>query len=531
MHKPLFRIDLRRLILWMCLFFVFLALGNSLHAAYQVQRGLLLQHSLDANRAYAEKLAKVAESFLESSAQTLEAAALDITDSGLDPVATQKELDQLASVTENFNVIFAVNAAGVVFAAMPDSGFVVGTHLQNEQATRLLASKEATAISGAFKGPADRWLSIISRPLFLPDGSYGGFVGGAVHLQHGNSLQNALDKHHFEDGAYFYIVDETGTVVHHPEHSLIGSSFRGIKPVPAVLGGKTGTQRTTDAAANDLLISYAPIPLANWGVVAQRPTEAALSSVGELFVRTLYYTLPLFLISLLAIWWLARLIAHPLRELADVAGNLDDRTNFSRIRYIKTWYAEAALIQKGLMHSFSAVGNRIRKLHREGSTDPLTGLVNRRGLEAAIAKLMEAAQSVAVVTLDVDHFKTVNDKHGHAVGDEVLKAITALIVAEARREDVVARTGGEEFVVLLPETGLDPARRFAERLRSAIEKSCFDGVGNVTISVGIACYPEHGANVRDTLVLADAALYRAKEAGRNCVRWGEPPELPGATSQ
>src|SRR5690606_1479624 len=132
------------------------------------------------------------------------------------------------------------------------------------------------------KGPANRWLSIISRPLFLPDGSYGGFVGGAVHLQNGNALQNALDKHHFEEGAYFYIVDETGTVVHHPEHNLIGSSFRGMEPVPAVLGGKTGTKRTTDAAANDMLISYAPIPLANWGVVAQRPTEAALSSVGEL---------------------------------------------------------------------------------------------------------------------------------------------------------------------------------------------------------------------------------------------------------
>src|SRR5690606_8125068 len=110
MSKLLFRIDLQRLILWMCLFFVFLSLGNSLHAAYQAQRGLLLQHSLDANRAYAQKLAQVAGSFLKSSAQTLEAAALDITDSGLDPVATQKELDQLASVTDTFNVIFAVNA-------------------------------------------------------------------------------------------------------------------------------------------------------------------------------------------------------------------------------------------------------------------------------------------------------------------------------------------------------------------------------------------------------------------------------------
>ncbi len=503
--------------MFMCLFFVFLALGNGLHAAYQVQHGLLLQHSLDTNRAYAEKLAQVTNSFLESSAQALEAAALDVTESRLDPVATQKELDQLASLTNTFNAIIAVDSSGKVFAVRPKSAFLVGTHLQDSQASQLLNAKGETAISVVFKGPDDRWLSIITRPIFATDGSYAGFVGGAMHLQGGSALQNALDKLHYQGGSYFYIVDEMGTLVHHPDQSLIGSSFKDTKPVPAVLRGETGTQRTSDIESNDRLVSYAPIPFANWGVVAQRPTNVALSNIGELFLRTLYYSLPLFIISLLAIWWVARFIAHPLRELADVAANLDNRAKFLRIRLIKGWYVEAALIRKGLMQSFSAVGNRIRKLHKEGSTDLLTGLVNRRGLDAAIEKLMEAAQNVAVVMVDVDHFKTVNDRYGHAVGDDVLKTIAALIMAEARREDVVARMGGEEFVILLPTAGLDPAKRFAERLRSAIEQTHFDSVGNVTISLGVACYPEHGANVHDLLVLADAALYRAKVAGRNCV--------------
>ena len=513
----LFRIDLRRLILGMCLFFVFLALANSLHAAYQVQHGLLLQHSLDTNRAYAEKLAHVADSFLETSAQALEAAALDVTESQLDPAATQKEFDQLASVTDAFNAIIAVDSSGKIFAARPKSAFLVDTHLQEPQARQLLNAKEATAISGPFKGPTGRWLSIIAHPIFSPDGSYAGFVGGAVHLQGGSALQNALHKLHYQDGSYFYIVDEVGTVVNHPKQDLIGSSFKDTKPLPAVLHGEGRTQRTSHAESNDQLTSYAPIPFANWGVIVQRPTEIALSNIDELFLRTFYYSLPVFIISLLAIWWLARFIAHPLRELAEVAANLDNHANFSRIRFIKGWYVEAAMIRKGLMQSFSAVGNRIRKLHLEGSTDPLTGVVNRRGLDTAIEKLMEAAQNVAVVMVDVDHFKSVNDKYGHAVGDEVLKTITTLIMAEARREDVVARMGGEEFVILLPETGLDPAKRFAERLRSTIEQTHFDNVGNVTISLGVACYPVHGANVHDSLVLADAALYRAKAAGRNCV--------------
>jgi diguanylate cyclase (GGDEF)-like protein len=518
MSKFLFRVDLRRLILWMCLFFVFLALGNSLHAAYQVQRGLLLQHNLETNRIYAEKLADVTNSFFKSSAQALEAAALDVTDSQLDPVAAQKELDQLASVTDTFNAVIAVDVSGKIFAARPGSAFPVDAHLQASQARQLLNAKETTVISGAFKGPDNRWLSIIAHPIFSADGGYAGFVGGAVHLQGGSALQNILDKLHYLDGSYFYIVDGQGTVVHHPQLSLIGSSFKAMKPVQAVLRGEAGTQRTSDAQSNDLLVSYVPIPFANWGVVAQRPTEIALSNIDALFFKTLYYSLPLFLISLLAIWWLARFIARPLRELADVAANLDNRANFSRIRHIKGWYIEAAMIRAGLMQGFSAVGSRIRKLHREGTTDPLTGVANRRGLDAAIEKMMVATQEVAVVMVDVDHFKAVNDKHGHAVGDEVLKTISAIIMAEARVEDVVARMGGEEFVILLPETGLDPARHFAERLRSTIELTYFNKVGNVTISLGVACYPAQGADINDSLVLADTALYRAKAAGRNCVR-------------
>src|SRR3546814_4803760 len=111
---------------------------------------------------------------------------------------------------------------------------------------------------------------------------------------------------------------------------------------------------------------------------------------------------------------------------------------FSRRRFIKGWYVEAAMIREGLIQSFSALASRIRKLHLEGTTDPLTGVINRRGLDAAVQKLTTTgARKLAIVMIDVDHFKAINDKFGHAAGDEVLKAMTVLIVAEARSEDVV----------------------------------------------------------------------------------------------
>ncbi|NYT80037.1 GGDEF domain-containing protein [Alcaligenaceae bacterium] len=518
LSKPPSRIDLRHLILWMCLFFVIVAVGNSLHAAYRVQHGLLLQHSADTNRDYAGRLAQLADSFLRKSAQAIEAAALDVAESGLDPAVIRKELDQLASITDAFNTIIAVDSSGKITAARPESEFSVGAGLQAFQARQLLDAKEATAISGALKGPGGQWLSIIAHPIFSPHGSYAGFVGGAVHLQGSSALQNALDQLHYQDGSYFYIVDEKGTIAYHPNQRLIGLSLKDTQPVQMVLRGQAGTQRVDDTDSHGQLVSYAPISFANWGVVTHRPIEVALSNIAELLLKTFYYSLPLLGISLLAIWWLSRFIAFPLRELAEVAANMDDRANFSRICFIKSWYVEAAMIQKALMHSFSAVSSRIRKLRVDGSTDPLTGLINRRGLDIAIDKLTRTAQTVAVVMIDLDYFKAVNDKFGHAVGDEVLKAISVLIMAEARREDVVARMGGEEFVILLPETDIEAAMRFAERLQSTIERASFDNVGRVTISLGVACYPTHGDDIHESLVRADAALYRAKAAGRNCLR-------------
>lgn len=516
--RSLFRVDLRRLILWMCLFFVVLALANSLHAAYQVQHGLLLQHSLDTNRSYAEKLSRETGSFFEKSRQALAAAALDISESRLDPAATRNEIDQLSVFTDTFNAVIAVDSTGKIFAAEPAGAFTVGSELQASHARELLKAVDIAAISGPFKGPGDRWMIIISHPIFT-EGGYAGFIGGAVYLQGGSALQSALDKLHYQDSSYFYIVSETGAVVYHPDPGLIGSSFKNSRPVSAVLRGEVGTERSTGDGAKDQLVSYAPIPFPSWGVVAHRPTEVALSNIDELFLRTFLYSLPVVILSLLAIWWSSRFIAHPLRELADVAANLDDGANFSRIRSIKGWYLEAALIRKGLMRSFLAVDSRIRKLHIEGTTDALTGALNRRGLDNAMQQIMEEARSAAVVVVDVDHFKAVNDAHGHAVGDEVLKAIAVSIMAEARKEDIVARMGGEEFVILLPDAGIGEAKRFAERLRSSVERNDFENAGSVTISLGVAPHPARGIAIHDSLALADAALYHAKASGRNRVHF------------
>lgn len=163
-----------------------------------------------------------------------------------------------------------------------------------------------------------------------------------------------------------------------------------------------------------------------------------------------------------------------------------------------------------------------RELRRMATTDPLTGAPNRRHFTTVAHQEMERALRydlpLATIMLDVDHFKKVNDTWGHSIGDEVLKAVTVSMLAQLREVDVLGRMGGEEFAVLLPQTGLDGARQLAERLRQAvadIRLPLGEGVLKASISLGVACRGDGDTHFDHLLGRADRAMYRAKDAGRD----------------
>jgi diguanylate cyclase (GGDEF)-like protein len=121
--------------------------------------------------------------------------------------------------------------------------------------------------------------------------------------------------------------------------------------------------------------------------------------------------------------------------------------------------------------------------------------------------------------LDIDHFKRLNDEFGHLLGDEVLRQVSSVFSQQLRKIDVVCRYGGEEFAILLPQTTAEQAVSVADKLRREVAAWQFPGVPRaVTISAGSASYPIHGCSRDEVVKAADAALYAAKQAGRNCVR-------------
>jgi diguanylate cyclase (GGDEF)-like protein len=176
-------------------------------------------------------------------------------------------------------------------------------------------------------------------------------------------------------------------------------------------------------------------------------------------------------------------------------------------------------------------------LRRLADSDALTGLPNRR---ATVARFREEAaraarhhRPFALLLLDVDHFKRVNDTHGHLVGDAALRHIARVLSAGRRSVDLVSRIGGEEFVVLLGEEGLDGATRAADRLREEIAASALSHETltlSVTVSGGLALYPDDGEDWDHLFAAADRRLYRAKNGGRNRVEGPEEPERPAAPS-
>jgi len=168
----------------------------------------------------------------------------------------------------------------------------------------------------------------------------------------------------------------------------------------------------------------------------------------------------------------------------------------------------------------NVVGELQRALVAQAITDPLTGAFNRRHLQDHLAQHVapsgRAATGDALLAIDIDHFKRINDEHGHAVGDDVLCRLVTAIGARKRSGDLLFRTGGEEFVLLLPRTGLQAAQGVAEELRQRLAQAELMPGEPVTVSIGVSALAP-GQSVDAWLQAADAALYDAKRQGRNRV--------------
>jgi len=252
--------------------------------------------------------------------------------------------------------------------------------------------------------------------------------------------------------------------------------------------------------------------------VAQQPLAQTVTPLNHLILNVVGTSAPLALVGCLLLWWLAMTIARPLWQLAAGARSMDRAGTAERLHRVRAWYFEAAELKRALLFGLNLLQERIGRLNRDAQTDPLTGLGNRRSLEFSLSLLEAEGRAFAAIVLDIDHFKQVNDNHGHEVGDQVLRRLAELMRRCCREGDLLCRTGGEEFLMLLPGASLDVAAVVAERLRVTVQDTPVQPVGAVTVSLGVARWDgEAGSGPVEALSEADRALYQAKQEGRNRV--------------
>lgn len=288
------------------------------------------------------------------------------------------------------------------------------------------------------------------------------------------------------------------------------------------------------------------VPL-GWRVVLRQPLQVAVEPMQILHQQLLGFGLLAALIFAIIAYRSATRVSQPIEQLAAAVRHIeqrdqppvypDERDQIFEIRQLsdsiqsmtgsllqheRELEALNTSLEQQVRERTEALSIANQELERLATVDGLTGLNNRRRFDARLQEdfqmLRRSGRGFSLILIDVDHFKAINDEHGHQAGDEVLRQLAQLLKQCTRITDFVARYGGEEFVVLLPDVEDEGAVwAIAEKIRATVAGQAFPGIGRVTASLGLSCALKDDLSSTDVVERADMALYKAKQAGRNLV--------------
>jgi diguanylate cyclase (GGDEF)-like protein len=399
---------------------------------------------------------------------------------------------------------------------------------------------EGAAPSGpAARDDFDRSLVVFSAPIVL-EGETVGVVG--VHTAW-EWVRYAVDQFMPSDAGEqsldVVVFDRSGSLLHavgaHGESlRASGQTLPSVGPRPSSVRWADGRHYLTAVAP------VKPVPAVvdlGWTVVVRRPANQAYADARQAIAMTLCIGLLAAVAASAVAFLAARRISSDLSRIVDALGDVERGLPGAVIPSLgssKETHALSQTLQRvtsRLLQSNQDMEARVRsrtleleaanrELDLQARTDPLTGLFNRRGLsdhlDPALALSARGGRPLSLVVLDVDHFKRVNDRYGHVVGDDVLRHLASTLRERLRSSDLAARVGGEEFVVLLPDTGIAAAEPLAQELIDHVAARPHPVCGPLTLSAGVATH-RAGDDAQSVFRRADRALYAAKSAGRNRV--------------
>ena len=413
-----------------------------------------------------------------------------------------------------------------------------GVHVGDVHPAKLLAKLLPPSASGEPQRFVD-----FSAPI-LRDGQTVGVL--AIHGSWDwtrEVIESLLPPWAAERQLQLFIFDSQGQVIYAPQgqtevYRASGQRLPGLPSGTSVsaVSWQDGQSYLTALAH---VTAQGPASSLGWHVVAREPLALAFAEARRAQGIAIGVGLLVALLGAAIAWLAARRISMDLYALAKAAHEIGEGTAGASIvpshssrevqilssaldRMTRRLLAHSQEMEETVRQRTQELQRANQALEMQARCDPLTGLLNRRGLggqfDFAIALARRSGRPLSLLTVDVDHFKRVNDTHGHGVGDQVLQGLARTLQQRLRRSDVAARIGGEEFVALLPDTGLEEAQAAADALRLAVAAQEHPQVGHITISLGVSALrggDEDGASA--LLQRADAALYQAKGEGRNRV--------------
>ncbi|MED4402401.1 sensor domain-containing diguanylate cyclase [Metabacillus fastidiosus] len=486
-----------------------------LFASYQSERKSLIDTHLSLSYSKSEKISNSVNSLFKSMRISLQETTNFLSNN---PEMTDKEIQEQLELLKNnsryFNSLSWVDETGTVRNIAPISVGLKGKTITG--ITRDVIDSKTSTLTTPYKGPTGRIVVLISEPFYDSKGKYRGIIGGSIYLQERNVLNEILGNDMVDHtGSYYYVVGPDGKLLFHPDVKRIGEDVGENPMLVKLLQGESGKQHVINTKGVPMLAAYNFIPEIGWGVVQQTP----VSYIDELLkkhIQNLILTILLpFLILMLVSLSIARKLAKPFIYLADVVNQFGSKNQIQPPVLQSHWNREADLLTKSVVIAMEAVEKNNKKLVEEAMTDSLTNLPNRRKLNEVMTNLANDGQLFSLVTLDIDHFKSVNDTYGHQDGDEVLKYLAKTVQLLIREKDMFFRYGGEEFILLLPDTKSLEAYNVAEKIRTAIENTISPIGKPITISLGISEFPLHSNLLNDLFLFADKALYQSKSEGRN----------------
>ncbi|MCK9285521.1 MAG: diguanylate cyclase [Rhodocyclaceae bacterium] len=430
--------------------------------------------------------------------------------------------------------ILVVLPSGVAFSDHPRLPGRRGTSYADRDWFLAVRNSGLAAMGAPTVGRATRRPGIVmAAPIKNAQGQLIAILAGVTDLDAPGFLDSLQKNSIGESGGFLLISpkDKLFVMATDPSMTLQPLPGSGINPLhDRAMAGYRGSGITTNAKGVEEISAIASIPSSDWFLVARIPTREAFNLIPRLQNFLLRNSLVVAAVVSLSVFlflaWIFRPLASAARQVHAMA------TGAMPLRALPVAIQdEVGELTAGFNLLLGKLREREAVLARIAHHDPLTALPNRSAfldrLSQSIALAQRQGKRLALLFLDLDGFKPVNDDHGHETGDQLLRLVAQRLQELVRKSDMVARFGGDEFVILLTDIGdPDAAGIIAQKCVAALSQPMQIGKlkFQVGASIGIALFPDHADNADSLLAHADAAMYDAKHAGRNGYRFAPPPQ-------